>query len=304
MHAADTPLFAALDIGTNTMLLLVGRAGPAGELVVVEDHCRTPRLGAGLATSGGIEPAAFERGLDVLQEFATRLAALAVPAARTRAVGTAVLRRARNAPEFLAAVRARTGLVLEVLREAEEAELAHLAVAGELRGSSAAVIDVGGGSTEYTSADGRTRLSAPVGAVVLSEAHPGHSREVVEALQRAAAAACTRFPEGDARGQPLVILGGTAVNLAALEGGFERFDPERAEGARVDPGAAARWADRLGLLLPEQRLRFPIERERAGILHAGLACLAAALGRVQPREVRASGRGLRYGVLRALLARV
>lgn len=297
------PTFAALDIGTNTVLLLVARAGAAGALEVLEESCRTPRLGSGLARHGAIEAGNAERALSDLEEFAARLAAHGVPRSRTRAVGTAVLRRARNAAEFVAAARARCGLEIEVLGEEEEAELAHLAVESELAGARAAVIDVGGGSSEYTSADGRTRLSAPVGAVLLSEQHPGHGAAVAAAQLAVARAACARFPAGDARGEDLVVLGGTALNLACLEGRFESFDPERAEGARVEVAAARRWCEELALRTVEERLRFPIERERAAILHAGLACLAAALERVEPARLRVSGRGLRYGVLRALLAR-
>lgn len=297
------PPFAALDIGTNTVLLLVARPAAPGGLAVLEEHCRTPRLGAGLARHGRIESESAERALQALGEFAGRLAALHVPREHTRAVGTAVLRRASNAAEFVAAVRARTGLEIEVIGAEEEAELAHLAVAGELAGARAAVIDVGGGSTEYTRADGTLRRSAPLGAVVLSEQHPSHGTALAEELLAAARLACAHFPAGDARGEDLVLLGGTALNLAALERGFERFDPERAEGAQVGLEAALRWTRELARRTQEQRLLLPIERERAGILHAGLACLAAALERVEPARLRASGRGLRYGVLRALLAR-
>jgi exopolyphosphatase/pppGpp-phosphohydrolase len=97
-----------------------------------------------------------------------------------------------------------------------------------------------------------------------------------------------------------VLLGGSAVNLACLEQGFERFDPQRAEGARIAPAAAACWAERLARLTLEQRLGLALERERAGILPAGLACAAAALERLAPAALRVSGRGIRYGVLRQL----
>jgi exopolyphosphatase/guanosine-5'-triphosphate,3'-diphosphate pyrophosphatase len=290
--------WAALDVGTNTVLLLVARSGPEGALEVLEDHCRTPRLGEGLARSGAIAPAAAERALEALEFFARRLAGLGHPPERTRAVGTAVLRRARNGADFLERVRARTGLAIEVLGEEEEARLAHLAVAGELAGARAAIVDVGGGSTEFSSADGALRLSIPVGAVVLCERFP----EACDfpALLAAAREAAERFPARGAAGEECVLLGGTALNLACLERGFERFDPLRAEGSRVAPEAAGRWAERLAGMPLERRLELPLERERAGILPAGLACAAAALERLAPMALRASGRGLRFGVIRDL----
>jgi exopolyphosphatase / guanosine-5'-triphosphate,3'-diphosphate pyrophosphatase len=301
MPATDAPTWAALDVGTNSVLLLVARAGPSGALEVLEDHCRMPRLGEGLARSGRIGPAAAQRALEALEFFGARLRALGQPQERTRAVGTAVLRRARNAAEFVEAARARTGLSIEVIDEAEEARLGQLAVLGEIAPARAAIVDVGGGSTEFTSADGRLRLSIPIGAVVLCERFPAAAD--FPALCAEARAAAAAFPARAAEGEECVLLGGTAVNLGCLEQGLDRFDHLRAEGLRIELGAARRWAERLAALPLERRSALPLEPERAAILPAGLACAAAALERLAPAGLRVSGRGLRYGVLRDLAGR-
>lgn len=291
-----TEAVAALDIGTNTTLLLVAALDADGELIVIEDHCRTPRLGEGLAKSGRIAPAAFERGLSALMEFAERLKVLGISSLRTRAVGTAVLRRAGNAPAFVQAVRERTGLVIEVISEQEEARLGARAVQGELGATQAAVIDVGGGSTEYASVDGARRISIPIGAVVLSESELGWPEKCA-----LAASLARSFPPADARHAPAVVLGGTALNLACLELGLPRFDPLSSEGALLAPGSARTWAERLAALSQKERLALPIEPDRARILPEGLLCLAAAVERLEPISLRASGRGLRYGLARDLL---
>lgn len=298
MQTHATEPCAAIDVGTNTLLMLVARVREGGTLDVLEDHCATPRLGEGLARSGVLAPAAQERALQALADCARRLAQLGLPPARTRAVGTAVLRRASNATEFLARVRERTGLAIEVISEEQEAELGHLAVRSELGGARAAILDVGGGSTEYCSADGRVRLSIPIGALVLGELHPGPGGAAE--LLAAARAATGRFPAHGAQGETCVLLGGTAVNLACLVLGLPRFDHQLAEGAQIPTEEAQAWAERLQALPEDQRCSFPIERERAAILPAGLACVAAALERLGPASVRASGRGLRFGLLRAL----
>lgn len=296
MSSTHPEAVAALDIGTNTMLLLVSGLDALGNLRVIEDHCRTARLGEGLAREGRIAPQAFERGLAALREYAQRLQALGIEPERTRAVGTAVLRRAANAPAFVDAVQRATGLRIEIISEAEEAELGARAVRGELGTERAAVIDVGGGSTEYAGAGGTQRLSIPIGAVVLAESGVPLAEQQTLAISLAKA-----FPPGDARGETAVILGGTAVNLACLELGLARFDPLAAEGARLPPDSARRWAGRLAALPPAERLRLPIEPERAAILPQGLLCLAAAVERLEPFSLRVSGRGLRYGLARTLL---
>jgi exopolyphosphatase/guanosine-5'-triphosphate,3'-diphosphate pyrophosphatase len=291
---------AAIDVGTNTLLMLVARVREGGTLEVLEDHCATPRLGEGLARSGVLAPAAQERALEALAGYARRLAQLGLPRERTRAVGTAVLRRASNATEFLARARERTGLAIEVISEEQEAELGHLAVRSELGGARAAILDVGGGSTEYCSADGRVRLSIPIGALVLGELHPGPGGAAE--LLAAARAAAARFPANGAQGETCVLLGGTAVNLACLVLGLPRFDHLLAEGAPIPLEQALVWAERLQSLPEDARRAYPIEADRARILPAGLACTAAALERLNPARARASGRGLRFGLLRALAA--
>src|SRR4029079_8718010 len=119
-------LAAAIDLGTNTVLLLVARPAGSG-LEVVLDECHTPRLGAGVAARKTLDPAARERTIQVLAHFARKLESLGVARERTRVVGTAVLRRASDAPECVAAVRARVGLDVEILSGEEEARLGALA---------------------------------------------------------------------------------------------------------------------------------------------------------------------------------
>lgn len=301
-------LVAAIDVGTNTVLLLVARRSAGGGLEVVRECCESPRLGAGLARTGRLDDAALERTVDAVARSVADARGLGVAPARLRLVGTAALRRAADAERFLAAVRGRCGAEVEVLPEEEEARLGHAAVAAEGGDVEAlVVVDVGGGSTELVAEGGALRLSAPVGAVVLTETYLGTGSEPPSepggwpALLRAAAAAMQRFPV-ELAPRDLVALGGTAVNLAALHLGLALFDAPRTEGARLPAAAARAQAERLAGMTLEARRALPIEPERAEILPAGLACLAAAFERLGARSVRVSGRGLRYGVARELLA--
>ena len=301
---------AAIDVGTNTVLLVIGRARGDGELEVLEDHSRTPRLGEGLARTGRLSEEAVGRALAVLAEYRDRLAARGVPAARVRAVGTACLRRAANPELLIDRAWSELGLAVEVLPEEEEGRLGYLAVTGG-KGGDTLVVDVGGGSTEVVSDGGRSLLSAPVGAVVLTETYLGLGGSPPlrgggwRALRATAEEACARFPAGAAREggspRPVVALGGTACNLACLEQGLAAFDPAAAEGARVAGPRVAEWAERLNRTPLAERRALPIEADRAAVLPAGLACLAAAVQRLGARELQVSGRGLRYGVLRAVI---
>ncbi len=301
---------AALDLGTNTFLLLIARTGADGRIEVLDDQCRTPRIGAGLATTGALSAEGMQRGLDVLAEFRERLRSADLDAARIRVVGTAALRRARNAAEFIAAARERTGLAIEVLSEEEEARVGFAAATAERDAASVRVVDVGGGSTQITADGGRSRVSAPVGAVVLTERWHGGldaaawSDASWSAMQNDVRRACSVFPARERASEvdDVIVLGGTGANLACLELGLRAFEPAAVEGTVIAVPQVAHWAERLRMLDVPARLQLPIERERAQILPAGLACLTAALARLGAQRVTISGRGVRYGVARELLA--
>lgn len=296
---------AVVDLGTNTALLLVARRGERGALETLDEISLTPRLGAGLAARGVLDPRAQERALAALAEFAARIARHGVAPARVRAVGTAVLRRAGDGAEFARRAARATGLPLEILSEAEEARLGALAVAAEGTGPGAAVVvDVGGGSTEVACAALGLRASAPVGALVLTETYLGDAPLRPggwPALRAAAGHAAQVFPAGCARGRACVAIGGTAVNLGCLAAGLARFDHRRAEGVIVPAARVAALADEIAAFPPEGRLRLPIEPERAEILPAGLACLFAAADRIGAGGLCVTGRGLRHGIARELL---
>lgn len=298
-----TQLTAAIDLGTNTALLLVARQTPTGALEVVEELCRTPRLGSGLARRGTLDPEACARAQAVLHEYRARLENLGVDPARVRAVGTACLRRAADGAAWAERMRAVTGVPLEVLSEEDEARLSALAVSAEGVGPEAVVIDVGGGSTEVGCETLELRQSRPMGAVVLTETYLG-----AEPLQPGGFAAlwaqaqeeAAHFPSGIAAGRPVVAVGGTGVNLACLQAKLTRFDPHAVEGAELDATSVAPLAMHLAGLSLEARRALPIEAERAEVLPAGLACLAATLAQLSASRFRITGRGLRYGVIRDL----
>jgi exopolyphosphatase/guanosine-5'-triphosphate,3'-diphosphate pyrophosphatase len=312
--SAGSGRVAALDLGTNTFLALVAEVGARGELRAVHDAYRTPRLGEGLARAGRIGEFAMARGISALRELLEGVSEHGVAPERVRAVGTAVFRRAANAEEFVERARRECGVEIEVVSGEREGALSFAAAAAAVRGdghdaqvtpSDLRVIDVGGGSTELAWAGGEQRVSAPVGAVVLSERHlhggeaawsdaawRAAEAEVVEALATAAAG---RVPPPPANGVT-VALGGTAANLAALEMGLSAFEAVRTEGRPVSAAGARQWAERLRVLDSAGRRRFPVEPDRASILPAGLVCLAAALELLGASRASASGRGLRYGL--------
>ncbi|QDU84806.1 Exopolyphosphatase [Planctomycetes bacterium Pla163] len=144
---ADDSLIGALDLGSNSFHLILGRL--VDEQIVIIDRLREPvRMGAGLGRDRTLDEATQVRALECLARMGERLRGVAPD--RLRIVGTNTLRRARNARRFVARAEEVLGHEIEILPGLEEARLIYLGVAHSITGDPdpRLVIDIGGGSTE------------------------------------------------------------------------------------------------------------------------------------------------------------
>jgi exopolyphosphatase/guanosine-5'-triphosphate,3'-diphosphate pyrophosphatase len=247
-------------------------------------------VGRNLAATGRIADGAFAALVAALDGF---LAEIRARGARlVGAVATEAFRRASNGPALLERVSARLGMPCRILAGEEEARLAFRAVRDRHPLPDLAVVDIGAGSTEVTSAGGALSLS--LGAVSLLEAC-GPSPEACRA--RALEAFRAALPEA---GLPrdLVAVGGTASALAMLRLGLRAFDAAAIEGlslARADVTAAI---DRIAALPAAERAGLPgLDPGRAEIVVPGLCILESFLRSLGREDFRVSDRGIRYGVI-------
>ena len=170
-HAMQTKnLFAAIDLGSNSFRLEIGRL-EAGHLRRVEYIKETVRQGNGLDAERHLSEAAMQRGWDCLARFAERIAGF--QASQVRAVATQTMREARNREVFLAKAKDILGFPIEVIAGREEARLIYLGVSHLLPQSTERrlVVDIGGRSTELIlgqNAQAETLESYRVGSVAWS----------------------------------------------------------------------------------------------------------------------------------------
>lgn len=148
MDYSSQPIYAALDLGSNSFHLLVVRVEEENYMAILDNLKESVRLGAGLDEEDALTPAAQKRALECLLRFSQRLRG--IPAEHIRIVGTNTLRRAKNARNFLQKVHAILPVPVHVLGGSEEARLIYLGVTHYLAPSENRnlVIDIGGGSTE------------------------------------------------------------------------------------------------------------------------------------------------------------
>jgi len=171
-------ILAGIDIGTNTLRLLVAETGPDSFHEIYADR-KVTRLGQDLDRRGMLTREAEERSLNVLFDFAEHIQRHA--ALHTAVIGTSALRNASNAAPFIEEVKKKTGLDIRVITGNEEARLTLVGVSLTLKGcgglqsdalESGLVIDIGGGSTEIIvthPAEEPKMASLPLGAVYLTE---------------------------------------------------------------------------------------------------------------------------------------
>ncbi|MFQ5881077.1 MAG: Ppx/GppA family phosphatase [Candidatus Methylomirabilales bacterium] len=303
--------YAAIDVGTNTIRLLVAEAeGPGRYRPVFQEQVIT-RLGERLQETGSLSPAAVERTIQVLQRFANTAKTLG--AQEVVAVATSAAREAKNRGEFLNRARRETGLELQVASGEVEATLTAIGVSHALGPARAnmVIMDIGGGSTEFTSLEqGRIAgyLSLPIGVVKLTEVHLKGDPPTLDELEAAATSLRESLRQVPASLDlpPKAILVGTAgtpTTLAAIDLGLASYDADRVTGHRLSRGRIQALLDRLSSLpLTERRKVIGLEPGRADVIVAGALLTREAMDLLRFDELTVSDGGLREGLLLYRLA--
>ncbi|WP_368669954.1 Ppx/GppA phosphatase family protein, partial [Beijerinckia sp. L45] len=151
-HARKSPVYAALDLGTNNCRLLIARQPPPGVdangFRIVDSFCRIVRLGEGVAQTGRLSEAAMARTLAALKICAEKMQARHVT--RARLIATEACRAAENSEAFLERVRETTGIALEIVDRETEAFLATAGCSALADDDAKGIVlfDIGGGSSE------------------------------------------------------------------------------------------------------------------------------------------------------------
>jgi len=303
---------AAIDIGTNTALLLVADGGAGGALRAVVERASITRLGEGVDRSRSLSSAAVARTHLCLEQYARQVRELSPQ--RVAVVGTSAMRDAQGGQELRECVRLLFGVDVRVLSGEEEARLAFRGAVGGLAidgRKDCAVFDIGGGSTEVVI--GRVEEGVPrigfaasynVGSVRLTERHFTHDppteaeRVTVTQSARGAFMNVPLLPDSS----PPVGIAGTMTTLAAVALGLENYDGPRVHGHILPTAELRGVVQRLAAVNLEKRKQVPgMEPKRADVIVAGGLLALAVLDHWTAGAVRISDRGVRWGLAEELL---
>ncbi len=297
---------AAIDIGTNSVLLLVAQPTFDHELAPIHDVSTITRLGQGVDQNRRLHPDAVRRTLLCLEDYARRLQEHRVE--RLDVVTTSAARDAEGVDGFLDAAERILGARPRVISGEAEARLTFLgALSGLPVAGPVAVYDIGGGSTEIVFGHvepGRSPTvgvasSLNVGCVRLTERHVTRdppsdldleaTRGAVDQLLAGMAA-----PEGSLT---WVGIGGTITTLAAVELALVPYDPSRVHGSILTANQVTSLVKRLGTLPVSERKRVPgLDPKRADVIVAGGCIVERLLAWSGVQQTHVSDRGVRWGL--------
>ncbi len=268
---------ACIGIGSNAIRLLIA-SWSEGRLCVIRRERRGTRLFAGLV-DGALTEQSIRSSVDAVAE----LAALArmTGAQEIFVFATSAVRDAANGDEFTARAEAASGTHIEIITGEQEAVLSYM---GASRGGRCGVIDIGGGSTEFTiGQDDRTlaAVSLQMGAVRMNAQMPIRSREEYEATVDR----CIHMIRRDAqmllqlpKAQSWVGVGGTMTTIGAMHKGTPLFEPDICEGMSIGRTEVCAWGRKISRMpLCERRQVMGLMPHRADIIPSGIAILEAAM---------------------------
>ncbi len=318
-----TPTVALVDLGSNSVRLMIVRINPNKSYTVQTRYKQMVRLGEGAFAAKKLGEAAMCRTIDALRNIAG--ICRGYEAGEIVALATAAVRDAGNGAEFVERAAAESGIVLEVVSGLEEARLIHLGVRTALPPFKGATvfIDIGGGSTELTVETPRSEPhydSLKLGCVRLTNAFPELSAkgrvspeqygEVCAHVRNNSLRSVQKL-QAYAIGERLRMVGssGTIENLAEI---FAQ-SPQAGRAQKKDGGGQdlslslkdlAELAKKLCGMTLEERAKIPgINPQRADVIVGGAAILQTLMEELDLREVVVSTRGLLDGMLQDYLER-
>ena len=303
---------AAIDIGTNSLHMIVVRVRPDLSFEIIDREKEMVRLGAGGLDGRALTPEVMHAALQVLSKF--RRLAQSHRVDRIIAVATSAVREAENGGEFLHAITEQTGIRARVIAGTEEARLIHLAAVYGV-GSPAettVVVDIGGGSVEITRGVGSTvemGRSFKLGVIRLTERFvksdplvPRDERKLVKHIDDEAGEFLDKVAH--AGFDRVIGTSGTILSLGGIATGLEGRSTGPLRNRRVAAKALHRVKKQLIELSLDKRLRVPgLEPRRADLSVAGSVLLDAIVRRLGAEDITLCDMSLREGLVLDYIAR-
>lgn len=294
---------ATIDIGTNTILMLILECDASGKFKVLADKQVIARLGKGVDQNKIISSETFDRCEKFLLE--NKAIASKFKVDRIITTGTSALRDAKNRDEFIREMKQRTGLGIEIISGEEEAIWTYRGSIGGIPNvkKHSAVLDIGGGSTEMIIGSGwevEEKKSIDIGSVRVTERFLHHSPPNHDEINQAHEFIHQQinvFPKIQSHETMFLGVAGTVTTLAALELNQQQYDSNNVAGFALSKIIIDKHYDELSTMSVEQiHSHVVVDSGRADIIFAGVMILKNILESQNVNEIIVSEKGLRFGI--------
>jgi len=276
------PRLAAIDVGTNSIRLVVAQLESAGTYSNLDEEREMSRLGQGLTRTGRLAEGPMKSSLDAIGKMQAISAGFGVR--ELRGIATSAVREAANGASFCREAKRRFGVNIEVISAEEEARLAFRSATRqfELNGHATSIVDIGGGSVEVVLAAGSAIdeiHSLPLGALRLTEqfcrTDPLRRRHWRQLKNRIDKVILRQIGKPPFRADVMFGSGGTFSTLAEIAQCEREGKTETVHGYELTRAELDHLMDRLIAEPLEGRRRIPgLNPARADIIVAGAAVVA------------------------------
>lgn len=310
LRQGHRPRLAAIDVGTNSIRLVVAELERDGNYRVLDEEREMTRLGAGLDATGRLSAESMERSIEALSNMKAIADGFQVRA--LRAMGTSAVREASNGDEFRREVQRRVGLNVEVAEADTEARLVFQSAVRhfKLDGTLTAVVDIGGGSVELVLAAETVVervYSLPLGAVRVTEAFGLSDRLEDDQWDRLRRNVDRSFKEaiGKLPFQPDTMIGsgGTFSTIAEMIRFRREGRSDTVHGYLMTVAEVRQLLRQLGRMTLAERRQAPgLTPARADIIVAGLAVVVRLAKYLGVHQILVNDRGVRDGLLLSMIS--
>ncbi|MFZ5966661.1 MAG: Ppx/GppA family phosphatase [Bacillota bacterium] len=288
--------YGAIDVGTNSMRILIAEV-EAGKIINSHKDLETTRMGENVDKTGMLSEQAIERNIQALKKFCTLAHMEGVESFPV--IATSAVRDASNRDSFMKRAKEETGIHVEVIDGAKEAELGFYGVLQGLKETDEhiLVIDIGGGSTEfiYGNRNGIQHLvSLNVGAVRMTEKHvtsdpisPSDIQQMIRDVDDIIHQTINQLKKYDI--QRVIGIGGTATSIAAVHQELEIYDRDKVHNFDLHTDDVRKVLERFLARTLEERMEMKgLHPKRADVITAGAVILERILTLLDVAGVRIS----------------
>jgi exopolyphosphatase / guanosine-5'-triphosphate,3'-diphosphate pyrophosphatase len=295
--------YAAIDIGTNTILMLIAEIKPPRSINVIVDEHRIARLGEGIAESKIINEKSVKRACKILTEYRKILNTLNVN--NIKAVATSAMREAENQDEVRKKLTDALKENIIIINPEKEAFYSYIGAVDDKQKN--LVIDIGGGSTEIISGNNlniEKLVSLKTGAVKITENFLGNAPVDNQSLKKAKNHIFNLLNKINFKynHEKVYAVAGTPTTLAAIAVGLNDYDGQKIHGFKLYKSKITEIYNLLKIMTVDEIIqKLKVNPHRADVILAGIIILLEILDYLDTDSCIASTKGLRYGVIKNMI---